>query len=263
MPISSVVASTTNSQNSRRVAGLFGTVYDHLGGAVVLNLLWGLLSLPWFAAALWLLQTSQLVGVRFDAPIVMVIGLVAGLILVTYSPPTVLLLAATAPWIRGADSPDRGQLMAIVRTRALVVQAIGLGEALAAALLGANAVFYHHWGGWIGAMLSGFMMWLVLALVLISIYWLPLLCLDSSTPVRQILQQGVMLVFGRPLTALMLLATVICVAAMGILSGVGWLCGVVSLIAVQSYRVLAGLLPLLDALSTRTRTWREILRPWE
>ena len=257
------MALTTETRGVGSIAHLLGIVYDHLGRAVILNILWGLLSIPWFALAALLIQFSLVLGDSFQVPTAGAMGLVVAVFFCSFSPPTLLLLAATAPWVSGGESLSRQQLLRILRSRFLAVQCLGGAAGLSAALLLINAWFYHSIGGWFGAMLSGFMLWLVVALVFLSLYWLPLLAREPEAPVWPTLRRGLLLVFDKPAVAVYLIVSLGLLILLGIFSGVGWLCGLGTVAAVQVHLVLARILPEVDVAMPARRTLREVLRPWE
>ncbi|MBT4612734.1 MAG: hypothetical protein HOC05_21995, partial [Gemmatimonadetes bacterium] len=92
---------TTEIRGPGSITHLLGIVYDHLGKAVLLNILWGLLSIPWFAFSALLIQFCLVLGDSFQVPTAGAIGLIVAVFFCSFSPPTLLLLAATAPWVSG------------------------------------------------------------------------------------------------------------------------------------------------------------------
>ena len=129
------------------------TAYDHLGGLVGYNLVWTALSLPWILAAYALLRLGFAAGgFVFVGSLVLAWALVAG------APATAMLYAVAAAWARGADINWR---QALAAGRAFFWRAVLLGTGLfgVCALILGNMVFYRHLGGWLGALLSGLMVW--------------------------------------------------------------------------------------------------------
>jgi uncharacterized membrane protein YesL len=260
------VASTSDRHRpSGGLGQLFILAYDHLGSIVLLNILWGIGAIPWLIVAAAMSQLGVIAGAQLQIPAVGAVGLAAGFTFCLYSPPTFMLLVATAPWLRGQDTPDRARLWQLVRGRFLAVQGIGLLCSATTILFLVNVLFYHSWQGWLGATLSGFMVWLLAALALVSLYWLPLLAADPQVPVRQALRRGLFLVFSHPLPSLVLLFTLILLAALGMVSGIGWLCGLWTVGALQLNLGVARLLHLHggEPVAQTTPTWRQLLRPWE
>ena len=258
-----------STSEHRRPAGglgqLFVLAYDHLGTIVLLNFLWAIASIPWLMVAAAMSQLGVVIGAQLQIPAVGAVGLAAGFTFCLYSPPTFMLLAATLPWLRGQDTPDRARLWHLVRGRFLAVQGIGLLCCASATLLLVNVLFYYNWQGWLGATLSGFMLWLLAALALVSLYWLPLLAVDPQSPARQVLCRGLVLVFSHPLASLVLLVTLIVLAILGMVSGIGWLCGLWTMGALQLNLGVARLRHLHggEAVEQTTPTWSQLLRPWE
>lgn len=255
-------------QNRARVSGLgqlFIMAYDHLGSLVLLNIAWVMLSLPWFIVAGVGTQLSVVLGAQLQAPAAGAIGLAAGITFCVYSPPSFMLLVATGQWLRGEDTPDRARLWEAVRNRFWPVQIFGLLLSLVVVLLLVNALFYHSWGGWSGAGLSGFMLWLLLGLIVISLYWLPLLALAPTLAWRQVLRQSLFLAFSHPLMSILLLLTLLALAAAGLASGIGWCCGVWAMGALQLNLGTARLRQYYggDGVLPTTYSWRNLLRPWE
>ena len=147
------------------IARLFAwTAYDHLGGLVGYNLLWSAFGIPWIGGAYALLQFGFATG-GFFLPAAFV---VAG-ILVFGSPATVLLFVAGAAWARGRDL-SLGEALMAGRTFFWRAIALGFCMVVATVLILVNMVFYQQLGGWLGALLSGLMIWFLLLVGLVAVY---------------------------------------------------------------------------------------------
>jgi len=198
--------------------------YDRLGGLLALNLAWDLAVAPWalagWAAIVALDGAGGGVGPRLAISL-------AAVQFVALSPPTALICAAGEEWLDGAGA----DLVHLVRTRrrGLVrAQMLGAGAAVATAVLAMNAVFYHSIGGWLGAALAGSMVWLLVALQLVSLYLLPAAVAGSTTSAWGALRQAAALAAGHPGYSAGLLGLALMIAAAGAFSGAGLLLGLTS-----------------------------------
>ena len=134
--------------------------YDHFGGLVCINILWSLLSIPWLAAA----TAAALYGVALQgdwAPHARMLVIVLATEFVWFAPPTVLLFLAARQWLDGGSVSFRSLARQLPR-HALRAQSAGMAIMATTCLLAINLVFYHHLGGWLGAVLSGLMGWVLL-----------------------------------------------------------------------------------------------------
>jgi uncharacterized membrane protein YesL len=237
--------------------------YDHLGGLVVLNLLWALLALPWLAAAVWLLGLgSSLSGAWAAAGRVGIVLLAAELVLV--SPPTVLLFLAAARWARGEPATVRRLLGRLPRF-CLRAQLLGLALVAVSLLLMVNAVFYLHWRGWVGLGLAGLMLWLLVVVGLIAPYILPVL-VTQDVGVWRTLRLSAQLALGNLGRSAVLLAAVLSSGLIGVCSGVGLVAGGLAALALWVsiyFRQLVARYTGQPVPEEPPRRWRELVRPWE
>ena len=219
----------------RRVAG---TAYDRAGGLVALNLVWDLAILPWALVGTALALAGEAVragpGVRLTAWLV-----AAEWILL--SPPTALLCAAADEWLQGRSV----QLWPLLKARArglVRAQALGAAAAAIAGVLGANAVFYHRVGGWLGAALAALMLWMLLALQLVALYILPAAVAPRTAGLGAALRQAAALAVQRPGFSAFLLSLLAAVILVGLATGVGLILGLASaasLLLAAGFRHLA------------------------
>lgn len=237
----------------------FWTAYDHLGGIVAYNLLWSLLSLPWIGAAYMLLRFGFSLGGLFLPGAVVLAG-----VLLFGSPATVLLFIVCAYWARG----DEFNMREILLTgRRLFWRATALGGSLivATGLILVNMFFYQQLGGWLGALLSGLMIWLLLLAGIMALYLFPVLVTQEGS-VWATLRQSLLLAVDNLKWSLTLLLGAIFFLAVGLASGLGLFCGVMTAWALLMSMVLRALLPKYtgEALPVEVpRGLRELIRPWE
>lgn len=202
--------------------------YDNFGSLVFINILWSLFSIPWFAAA----GAAGLFGAALQGdwafPVRMLV-IVLATEFVWFAPPTVLLFLAARRWLDGRGGSFRSLARQLPR-HALRAQKGGLAIMATTCLLAVNLIFYHNLGGWLGAVLSGLMGWMLLGLVLVSLYFVPLL-LAGEAGIRGACRSSLFLVVSYPGRSLILLALVAVLLAIGLASGIGLLCGVSAAIA--------------------------------
>ena len=202
--------------------------YDHIGGLVCINILWSLLSIPWLAAA----AAGALYGTALQgdwAPHARMLVIILATEFVWFAPPTVLLFLAARHWLDGRGVSFRSLARQLPR-HALRAQAAGLAIMAATCLLAINLIFYFHLGGWLGAVLSGLMGWVLLGLVLVSLYFVPVL-LAGEAGLRGACRGSLFLVIAYPGRTLVLLVLVVGLLALGLASGIGFLFGVSAAIA--------------------------------
>lgn len=219
----------------RRVAW---TAYDRLGGMMALNLLWDVIILPWVLAAYALVLGVAALG---GGPGLRLTAWLVAVELVLLSAPTALLCAAAGEWLdgRGVD------LRYLVRTRAAALaraQVLGAAAAVAAAVLGANAVFYNGMGGWLGSTLAALMLWMLLGLQLVALYVLPAAVAPHTSGLGSALRQAAALAVGHLRFSAALLVLLAALALGGLVSGVGLLVGLASaigLLLTTGYRQLS------------------------
>ncbi len=237
----------------------FWTGYDHLGGIVAYNLLWSLLSLPWIGAAYMLLRFGFSLGGLFLPGAVVLAG-----VLLFGSPATVLLFIVCAFWAR-RDELNLRELLLTGRRFFWRATALGGSLIVATGLILVNMVFYQHLGGWLGALLSGLMIWLLLLAGIMALYLFPVLVTQEGS-VWATLQQSLLLAVDNLKMSLALLLGTIFFLAVGLASGLGLFCGVMTAWALLMTMVLRALLPKYtgEALPVEApRGLRELIRPWE
>ena len=237
----------------------FWTGYDHLGGIVAYNLLWSLLSLPWIGAAYMLLRFGFSLGGLFLPGAVVLAG-----VLLFGSPATVLLFVVCAFWARG-DELNLRELLLTGRRFFWRATALGGSLIVATGLILVNMVFYQHLGGWLGALLSGLMIWLLLLAGIMALYLFPVLVTQEGS-VWATLQQSLLLAVDNLKMSLALLLGTIFFLAVGLASGLGLFCGVMTAWALLMSMVLRALLPKYtgEALPVEApRGLRDLIRPWE
>ena len=237
----------------------FWTGYDHLGGIVAYNLLWSLLSLPWIGAAYMLLRFGFSLGGLFLPGAVVLAG-----VLLFGSPATVLLFIVCAYWAR-RDELNLRELLLTGRRFFWRATALGGSLIVATGLILVNMVFYQHLGGWLGALLSGLMIWLLLLAGIMALYLFPVLVTQEGS-VWATLQQSLLLAVDNLKMSLALLLGTIFFLAVGLASGLGLFCGVMTAWALLMSMVLRALLPKYtgEVLPVEApRGLRDLIRPWE
>lgn len=241
----------------------FWTAYDHLGGLVLLNLLWDLLSLPWILAGAGLVGLGLSMRADPAAPGVGICVVAAGE-LVFFAPPSVLLFLAGARWARGEEIETRVLCRELPRY-ALRAQALGLVVAAVTVILLVNAAFYLRWQGWVGLGLAGLMVWLLVVVGLTAPYIFPVL-VTQDRGVRQTLRHSFLMALDNLALSAGLLASTLVAVAVGVGSGIGLFVGILAALALWLSVCFRGLLSRYtgQALPEEPpRRWRDLLRPWE
>ena len=233
--------------------------YDNLGGLVGYNLLWSAFSLPWILSAYALLRLGFATG-----GFVFVASLVLAWVLVVGAPATAMLFAAAVAWSRGVDMDYRQVLMA---GRAFFWRALILGMSLfaASALILGNMVFYHHLDGWLGALLSGLMVWFLLLVGLVTVFIFPVLVTQEGSAWAT-LRQSLLLAVDNLKYAVVFLIVAVLFAGLGLVSGLGLFCGAPMAWALFVCVGFRALLPKYtgEVLPADVpRRLRELIRPWE
>jgi uncharacterized membrane protein YesL len=237
----------------------FWMAYDHLGGLVLLNLLWTALNLPWMAAG-WLIFRAGLPLGKGGA----LAGMLLGLEAVLLAPPTVLLFAAGACWAGGRERGTR-ELLAQARRLLGRAQALQLLIGGATGVLVVNLLFYQTLAGWLGLVLSGTMLWLLLGLALVVVHLFPVL-VTQETGVWQTLRQSFLLAMDNVRLSLALLLAWAVALVAGLFTGIGLFCGVLASLALFSSLCFGALLARYTGHKLPQeppRRWRELIRPWE
>jgi uncharacterized membrane protein YesL len=242
----------------------FWNAYDHLGGCVLLNLLWALLSLPWLALTLLLIALGWgQMAAGYGLFAIMLAG--TGLLQVLLSPISAALWTVAARWSDYRPAPLKMFFPALRRYfgRAL---AVWLVFSLAAFLLSLNAYFYGAWLGtvpFLGAMVRGLMVWAYLAVALMAMYALPLL-VQRDLSVRRVVRDSFLLVLDNLFYSIVLAFALGLVVALGLVSGAGFFFLAISLTAVIANTGLRELLRTYRAAGEqpeekrRPRTWKEV-----
>ncbi|MBI2505606.1 MAG: hypothetical protein HYW07_20530 [Candidatus Latescibacteria bacterium] len=238
-------------------------VYDHLWALIGFNLLWTLLSLPWLAAGALLAAA----GLNLEGELALpgaIAGLLLGAELVLFAPPGLLLFAAGQHWAGDRPAEVRAILREVLRF-ALRVQLLGLFLCGVTGLLLINIFFYQRLGGWLGLILSGSMLWLLLALLLTAAFSFPVL-LSQDSRVWPVVRQSFLLVLDNPRLAGGLLLGSLLLLGISAFTGVGLFCGglaALALLVSLGFRQLCFKYSGAQPPSAPPRHWRELIRPWE
>ncbi len=233
--------------------------YDHLGGLVLFNLLWGIFNLPWLALALIAWKS----GLAWGGAGVLV-GFLLALELVFLSPVSLLLYLVGREWARqremGVGEALRGARHFFVRAQLLQLLVVAT-----TAILLLNAVFYRSFAGWTGLFLSGVMAWLLLALALVAVQLMPLLVTQDGS-LWQTIRQALLLTVDNIVGSFVLLLAVCAFCALGMVTGIGVFCGLTSALALfvsMYYRVLLNKYSGKTLPEEKRRGLNELIRPWE
>ncbi|MEW6751447.1 MAG: hypothetical protein AB1505_10795 [Candidatus Latescibacterota bacterium] len=233
--------------------------YDHLGGLVLLNLLWAVLALPWLLAAYVGLQTAAAAG---PAWLVASIPLAAQGVLL--SPPSLLLFAAGLRWASGQDT-SLAELLAAVRPHVWRAQALGAAAVVLSGLAALDAAVYRHLAGWLGLLFSGLMLWFLVAVAMVGLYAYPVLLTQQTGIVATVRHSFAIAMANLRLTGGLVLA---CLAflVVGVLSGAGLFLGLLAaavLLVSVCFRQLLTRYTGKPLPEEPPRTWRQVIRPWE
>ena len=237
----------------------FWATYDNLGGLILLNLTWSVLSLPWLMVfyALVVLGASRSGWELFIATFL-------AFEVVFFSPPTLLLFAAGMRWARG-EAVQFKILFDEVKKFAFRGQLLGLMIFFTSLLLLANVYFYRQIGGWAGLILGSTMVWFLIALLLLGPYLFPLLILRKGNLWDTLSQCFLLMVDNIKLSIGLLLANLL-ILFIGAISVAGLFCGLFAVLALMVCICFRELLPKYTGqhLPEETpRKWRELIRPWE
>lgn len=238
-------------------------LYDHLWALIGFNLLWTLLSLPWLGAGVLLVTAGFNLGGEL-ALLGAAAGLLLGAELVLFAPPGLLLLVAGRHW--AADRP--AEVKAILKEAlpfALRAQLLGLLLCGITGLLLINIFFYQRLGGWLGLILSGSMLWLLLALLLTAVFVFPVL-LSQDSRVWPVVRQSFLLVLDNLRLAGGLLLGSLLLLGISAFTGAGLFCGGLAALALLislGFRQLSFKYSGAQPPAEQPRHWRELIRPWE
>ena len=260
----------------------FWNAYDHLGGCILLNLLWALLSLPWLGLALLLMTIGwdQIIAGR------LLLGIwvaVVGVQQLMVSPVSAALWAVTARWAHYQGAAVREFFPALKKYFA---RSIGLWLlfTLGALLLALNASFYQRLPGKLaipGAFASGLMGWAYLFLALLQVYTFPFLVLEDMS-IRGSLRRSALVTLdnmGYSLSLLLLTGAILLIGVVSV-AGLAFVC--VALVGVLTNTGLRQILKKYEPRRERekpktwaeireaqnkveeeSRGWRDLFKPWE
>lgn len=233
--------------------------YDNLGGLVLCNLLWAATALPWMLVAVLTVRLGVTYGPWAGA-----VSLAVAAEVVIMSPPTLLLFLAATGW-RRAEPVSFRELLRRWRPLVLRAQVLGLVFVALTVVLAVNVLFYRSFGGLIGMVLSFVFLWLLVLLLMLLPY--PLWVLGTwQHGIWRTLRTSLALALARPLTVAGLALAGLVLPALALLSGIGLVCGLVSLWALATSEALAA---VTASVTERTappeprRSWRELLRPYD
>jgi uncharacterized membrane protein YesL len=260
----------------------FWNAYDHLGGCILLNLLWSLFSLPWLGLALLLVSIgwAQMMAGR------LLLGVwvaVVGIQQLMVSPISAALWAVTSRWAHYQGVALREFFPALKK---FLARSIGLWLlfTLGALLLALNASFYLSLTGKLaipGAFASGLMGWAYLFMALVQVYAFPVLVMEDLS-IGKNLRRSALVMLDNIWYSLGLLLLVCAILLVGVISVAGLAFLSVSLVGVVTNtglrQILKKYLPqkesekpstwaeIREAQSKRDeepRGWRDLFKPWE
>jgi uncharacterized membrane protein YesL len=238
----------------------FWNTYDHLGGCILLNLLWSLLSLPWLCVSILLLSTgwAQIADGRMLMGLMVV---VVGVQQLLVTPVSAALWAVTARWVHYQKAGGRDFFPALRKFfgRSL---SLWLLFTLSALLLALNVAFYQRLPGklgLLGAFISGLMGWAYLFLCLVQMYALPIL-VQEELPVISCLRRSALVVLDNVWYSLCLALLACSLLFVGLISVAGFLCIGVALSGVITNTGLRQIMRRYqpERRETKPRTWAEI-----
>ena len=249
----------------------FWTAYDHLGGLVLTNLVWAVLSLPWMGLA-YLAIVLGFEGMSAGAYGFGIAMVLLGVEVLFLSPPTAGLFAISHIYATGGAAGLRAMVSGI-RRHLWAAQGMGLGVMGCTAVLLLNVYFYGQLSGRLrvlGLILSGAMGSVLLLMAMVAAFLFPVR-VSQQTGIRETFKYGVLLVLGSLPTAAGAVLLVFVLLVLGSLSGAGFFFGAVSaaslllnIVVLEIVRKHRRALGVEDAEETDTkRSWRELIRPWE
>jgi uncharacterized membrane protein YesL len=260
----------------------FWNAYDHLGGCILVNLFWSLLSLPWLGltALLLTLSWTQIVAGR---ALVGLMVAVVGIQQLMVSPASAALWAVTGRWVHYQGTSVK-EFFPDLKKFFLRSLGLWLFFTLIAFLLVLNAAFYHHLPGklsFLGALAAGLMGWAYLFLCLVQVYALPLL-VQEDLAVKSVLRRSVLLVLDNIGYSLCLVLLAFAVLIVGLVSVAGLLFLAVGLAGVLTNTGLREILRKYEPekrgpsqtnwaeiretqgkVKEESRGWRDLWKPWE
>jgi uncharacterized membrane protein YesL len=260
----------------------FWNAYDHIGGCILLNLLWSLLSLPWLGLAFLMLAVgwTQIAAGRLLLGCMMAAVSVQQLMI---SPVSAALWAVTARWARYEGAAVKSFFPSFKK---FFGRSIGLWFLFTcvALLLAVNAAFYQRLPGKMavpGTFAAGLMGWAYFFLCLMQIYVLPFL-VQGDLSIKKSLRRSAWVVldnvwytlFLGMLTAIVLLVGLVSMAGLLFIS-VG-LVGVITNTGLREIlkryqpeekekepRTWAEIRKVQNRTDEESRGWRDLWRPWD
>ena len=239
------------------------TTYDHLGGIVLCSLLWDVLALPWLGGAAVMVGFGLNMGGEWASQ-GLIVALVLAVEFVLLAPPTVVFFVAGFSWSRQRDIEMR-ELVRSVGQYFVRIQLMGLMVMATTLLLLVNVFFYQQMGGWFGLVLSGTMIWLLVALALLCLYLFPVLVAQNGG-IKQTLGRSAFLALDNIGPSLGWLLVVLLVLALGVATGIGIFCGFLAALALWlsiAMHQMEAKYGGEEVAAEPPRRWRDILRPWE
>ena len=248
----------------------FWNTFDHLGGSVVLNLLWLLLSAPWLLGAYVLVRLLT----RWIGSVGLVTGLITLLIGLWLGSPGLGLLAAASKWA-DYQNPDRAEIWAAFRNRLWTGLWLSSAAIALTLVLGVNSAFYLQLTGtwkWLGLALAGIMLWAQIALLSIVFHLALQLARDQDTGVREAIRQATFLALMLPVQSIVLGGATLALAIGLCLTSVGLPLAAMafpSILAATGQRELLKRFRPDESGQEETdrleevRTFRDLLKPWD
>ncbi len=247
----------------------FWNLYDHLGTCIVLNLLWFLVSLPWFLAT-W--GVGRLLISRLGA-VGLVTALAAGFGAIWLNPATLTTMFCATRWVR-YQRVERGDVWRFFRSQFAAGIALPIAAALVLVVLGVNAAFYLR-ASWIprfaGLLLAGAMLWAQIASLLV-LFWFGLnRASGDGARLREVVRDSIVLAFRYPARSAGLFISTVTLGAAMALTQVGLLLIAMSLAAIFAATGRRELLRGEKLERTEEnpdapeepRTFRDLFVPWE
>ena len=260
----------------------FWNAYDHLGGCVLLNLLWSLFSVPWLALAALLLMAG---AGQFTAgrPFFGLMLAIAGIEQLMISPISAGLWAVAARWSDYQVTATR-DFFPFRRRHFFRSLGLWLLFTVGALVLAVNAVFYQGLLGDVpilGAFVAALMGWAFVFICLLQVYALALLVHDQLS-LKKILHRSALLVLDNIWYSVCLFLLISLILLIGLVSVAGLLFFSVGLIAVIANTGLREILkkyqPMEKTEKPKTwaqvrqaetsaedelRGWRDLWKPWD
>jgi len=248
----------------------FWNTFDHLGTCVLLNLAWFALTLPWFIGAFF---AFRVLSVWLGA-VGFVTALLASVVAVWLSPPSLAVLAISAKWAE-YRSPDRTDMLRMLAARLWNGFWLSVAGFAVVVVLGVNSAFYlrlEHMPRWIGLILGGIMLWAQVALLMVAFHLALNQARHQTATARQSLRQAAFLVLQFPLQTVALGGACFVLAGAFAITQVGL---PLAAMTIPSVLAATGERELLKRLAEpgsgdtehshleEVRTLRDLIRPWD